>query len=79
MSAFPVCFNPTVFVSGLVWWGFVYLVTTTGFVADRLMRDKQKQQSVQFCFVLLFCYCFLGFLSAMQVSPVWVLLLFYYE
>ena len=40
MSAFLVsvvkCFSPAVFVSGLFWFGPVYLVTTVGFVADQL-------------------------------------------
>ena len=31
-----VLFSPTVFVPGLFWCNFLYLVTTAGFVADRL-------------------------------------------
>ena len=43
----------TVFVLGLFWAGFVYLVTTAEFVADQLeMRDK-RQQLVRFAFCFL--------------------------
>ena len=31
------CFSPTVFVPGLFWCNFLYLVTTAGIVADQLM------------------------------------------
>ena len=37
---FP-CLSP---IPGLIWFGSVYLVTTAGFEADQLMRDKQQQQ-----------------------------------
>ena len=29
-------------VPGLIWFGPIYLVTTTGFVSDQLMRDEQQ-------------------------------------
>ena len=34
-----VCFSPLISerISGLIWFGSVYLVTTAGFVADQLM------------------------------------------
>ena len=34
-------------ISGLIWLGFVYLVTTVRFVADQLMRDKQQTTTIQ--------------------------------
>ena len=37
---FP-CLSP---ISGLIWFGSVYLVTTAGFVADQLMCDKPQEQ-----------------------------------
>ena len=36
--------SPCLFpISGLIWYGSVYLVTTAGFVADQLIRNKQQQ------------------------------------
>ena len=53
-----VCFPCLSSIPGLIWFGSVYLVTTAGFVADRLMQEKQQQQLVTFivCF-LFFCVC----------------------
>ena len=31
-------------ISGLIWFGSVYLVTTAGFVADQLMCAEHEQQ-----------------------------------
>ena len=42
LSAFPATFFSER-VPGLIWFGSVYLVTTAGFAADQLMRDKQQQ------------------------------------
>ena len=33
-------------VPDLVWFGFVYLVATAGFVADQFMSDEQKLRSL---------------------------------
>ena len=70
-------FFPTVSVPSLFWFGSVFLVATAGFVAGQLIMWDKQQQRVRFCFVCLFC-CFLCFLPGILVSPVWVLLLFYF-
>ena len=41
---FP-CFFFSERVPGLIWFGSIYLVTTAGFVADHLMRDKQQNNN----------------------------------
>ena len=41
---FP-CLSP---IPGLIWFGSVYLVTTAGFVADKLMCERQQQQLVAY-------------------------------
>ena len=41
-----------VFVLGLFWSGFVYLVTSAEFVADQLKMWDKRQQRVRFCVLL---------------------------
>ena len=48
------------FVLGLFWSGFVYLVTTAEFVADQLeMRDEQQRVRFAFCFLCRVLTCLL--------------------
>ena len=49
------CFSPTVLVPDLSWCNFFYLVITAGFVAYQLLMCD-KQQSVRFCVILVFCF-----------------------
>ena len=50
-----VFFSPIVFVPGLFWCPFLYLVTTAEFVADPLIM-RNKKQRVRFC--VFFCVWF---------------------
>ena len=44
---------PTVFAPNLFWWNFLYLVTTTGFVADQLIMWDKNNVCDFVCFVLI--------------------------
>ena len=59
---FP-CLSP---ISGLVWFGSVYLVTTAGFVTDQLMGDKQQTTTISLSSPYRRCH-----LPLLILTPLW--------